>query len=211
MSRVRRVRPIGDHEVVPLVRWRRGWVVGLERRAGAGRPSSSSIPREVEADVQRNSNPSLPGRHARRSDRRPPAAHRRDAVARQGAGHRPVAGRAAGDNPGAHPLLDDRLRLAHVRGEAERAAAVHDRDRRGGRPLHPREVGSRGRVAADHHARLARVGHRTARGRRPARGPDRAWRLRRGRVRVVLPSVPGYGFSPTRWAARRPRGWPVST
>ena len=27
-------------------------------------------------------------------------------------------------------LLDDRLRLAHVRGETERAAAVHDRDRR---------------------------------------------------------------------------------
>ncbi len=27
-----------------------------------------------------------------------------------------------------------------VRGEAERAAAVHDRDRRGGHPLHPRQV-----------------------------------------------------------------------
>ena len=27
-----------------------------------------------------------------------------------------------------------------VRGEAERAAAVHDRDRRGGDPLHPRQV-----------------------------------------------------------------------
>ena len=27
-----------------------------------------------------------------------------------------------------------------VRGETERAAAVHDRDRRGGDPLHPRQV-----------------------------------------------------------------------
>ena len=37
-------------------------------------------------------------------------------------------------------LLDDRVRLAQVRGEAERAAAVHDRDRRGRDPLHPRQV-----------------------------------------------------------------------
>src|SRR5580698_2830101 len=45
--------------------------------------------------------PSLPGRHARRIDRRPPAAHRRDPAAFQGACRRPVAGRAAGDDPGA--------------------------------------------------------------------------------------------------------------
>ena len=32
------------------------------------------------------------------------------------------------------------LRLAQVRGQAERAAAVHDRDRRAGHPLHPRPV-----------------------------------------------------------------------
>ena len=44
------------------------------------------------------------------------------------------------------------------RGEAERAAAVHDRDRRGGDPLHPRQVAARERVAADHDARLARLG-----------------------------------------------------
>ena len=70
-----------------------------------------------------------------------------------------------------------------VRGEAERAAAVHDRDRRGGHPLHPREVAARERVAADHDARLARLGHRAARDRRPAHRPDRARRTRRGRVR----------------------------
>ena len=60
-------------------------------------------------------------------------AHQR---ARQGS----VAGRAAGDAAGARPLLDDRVRLAQVRGTTERAAAVHDRDRRGGDPLHPRQV-----------------------------------------------------------------------
>ena len=76
-----------------------------------------------------------------------------------------------------------RLRLARVRGEAERAAAVHDRDRRGRHPLHPRQVAARERAAADHDARLARLGHRVARGRRPAHRPDRARRLRRRRVR----------------------------
>ena len=65
----------------------------------------------------------------------------------------------------------------------ERAAAVQDRDRRAGRPLHPREVAARGRVAVDHDARLAWLSHRAARGRRPAHRPDRARRTRRGRVR----------------------------
>ena len=115
--------------------------------------------------------------------RRPAPAHRRDALAAPGARRRSVAGRAAGDDPGARPLLGDRVRLAPVRGEAERAAAVQDRDRRGGHPLHPREVAARERVAADHDARLARLGHRAARDRRSADRPDRARRTRRGRVR----------------------------
>ena len=37
--------------------------------------------------------------------------------------------------------------------------------------------------ATDHHAWLARLGHRAARRREPAHGPHRARRLRRGRVR----------------------------
>src|SRR5207245_5292371 len=41
----------------------------------------------------------------RRSDRRPSAAHRRDALALQGARRRSVARRTAGDDPRAHPLL----------------------------------------------------------------------------------------------------------
>ena len=41
---------------------------------------------------------------------------------------------------------------------------------------------ARERAAADHDARLARLGHRAARDRRPAHRPDRARRQRRGRV-----------------------------
>ena len=52
--------------------------------------------------------------------------------------------------------------LAHVRGQAQRPTTVRDRDRRARYPLHPRQVAPRERVAADHHARLARVGDRAA-------------------------------------------------
>jgi hypothetical protein len=54
---------------------------------------------------------------------------------------------------------------------------------RGGHPLHPREVTACGRFAADHDARLARLGHRIARRHRTAHRPDRARRTRRGRIR----------------------------
>ena len=52
------------------------------------------------------------------------------------------------------------------------------------------QVAARGRVAADHDARLARLGHRAARDRRPAHRPDRARRQRRGRVppRAAVPA-----------------------
>ena len=108
--------------------------------------------------------------------------HRGDALADQGARRRSLAGRATRHDAGARPLLDDRVRLAQVRGETERAGAVHDRDRRGGHPLHPRALAARGRAAADHDPRLARLGRRAARDRRPADRPDRARRRRRGRV-----------------------------
>src|SRR5258708_18214373 len=139
--------------------------------------------RKPRNDINPVCSPSLPRRHARRSARRPAPAHRGHALALQGARRRSVAGRAAGDDPGARALLDDRLRLAQGRGETERAPSVHHRDRRGGHPLHPRAVAARERVAADRDARLARLGRRAARLRRPADGPDRTRRTRRGRVR----------------------------
>ena len=46
----------------------------------------------------------------------------------------------------------------------------------------PRQVGSRGRDAADHDARLARLGRRAARDGRPADRPDRSRRHPRGRI-----------------------------
>ena len=61
--------------------------------------------------------------------------------------------------------------------------AVPDRDRRPRHPLHPRQVAARERVAADHHARLAGLGHRDAERGRPAHRPDGTRRRRGGRVR----------------------------
>src|SRR4029434_2946050 len=81
---------------------------------------------------------------------------------------------------GARALLGDRVRLAQMRDTTERAAAVHDRDRPGGGPLHPRQALACARVAADHDAWLARLGYRAARDRRSPDRPDFArWHLRR--------------------------------
>ena len=118
------------------------------------------------------------------------AAHRRDALAEQGAGRRPVAGGPARGAAGARAVLAGRVRLRADRGAAERAAAVRHRDRRRGRPLHPRQVVARERAAADHDPRLARLRDRADRLRRPADGPDRARRQRRGCLpsRAALPA-----------------------
>jgi uncharacterized protein YndB with AHSA1/START domain len=51
---------------------------------------------------------------------------------------------AGSDAAGARALLGHPLRLAQGRGEAQRAAAVHDRDRRRRDPLHPRAVAALG-------------------------------------------------------------------
>ena len=96
---------------------------------------------------------------------------------------------------GARPVLGVRLRLARVRGEAERAAAVQDRDRRGGRPLHPREVAPRERDAVDHDARLAGIGHRAARRVDPLTDPPAHGGSAADAFDLVLPSLPGYGYS----------------
>ena len=154
-----------------------------DRKRRATHPSLPDRKRHEPGHRDPNGNPSVPDRHSSAGDRRAAPPHRRDALAHQGARRRSVAGRAVGDDAGARPLLDDRVRLAPVRGATERAAAVQDRDRRGGHPLHPREVAARERVAADHDARVARLGRRAARDRRPAHRPDRARRTRRGRVR----------------------------
>jgi hypothetical protein len=100
----------------------------------------------------------------------------------KGPRRRPVAGRPARGDPGTRPLLGDRVRLRAAGGEAERPAAVHDRDRRPRRPLHPCHVAARGRAPAPDHARLARLDRRDAERHRPAHRPDGTWRQRSGRV-----------------------------
>jgi hypothetical protein len=61
-------------------------------------------------------------------------------LAREGTCGRSLAGRAAGDDPGTRALLGFGLRLAAVRGQAQRPAPVHDRNRRARHSLHPRAV-----------------------------------------------------------------------
>ena len=93
-----------------------------------------------------------------------------------------VAGRAAGDAAGARALLGGRLRLAGCV-EARLNALPQFTTEIDGVEIHFIHVksGSRERAAADHHARLARLGDRDARGRRPAHRPNRA---RRGAPRT---------------------------
>ena len=90
-------------------------------------------------------------------------------------------------------------------GEAERLAAVHDRDRRARHPLHPRQVAARGRAAADHHARLARLDRRDAELIGPLTDPTAHGGGAEDAFHVVIPSMPGYGFSgkPTSRLGRR--------
>ena len=102
------------------------------------------------------------------------------ARSRNGAGS--IAGCPAEQAARARPLLGHGLRLAQGRGQAERSAAVHHRDRRARHPLHPRPLAPPGRAAADRDPRLAGVGPRTAEGDRPADRPDGTRRSGPGRV-----------------------------
>ena len=115
-----------------------------------GSPPDTELREPSRSSKDQVSGRATQGRRARRRNRRSSAAYRRDALAVSGARRRSVAGRATGDDPGAHPLLGNRLRLAQVLSETECDPAVHDRDRRGLHQLHPREVAAREHDAADH-------------------------------------------------------------
>ena len=72
----------------------------------------------------------------------------------------------------------------------------HHRDRRAGHSLHPRPFEARECVAAHRHARLARLDRRADEDHRSADQSDGPWReAHRTRSIVVIPSMPGYGFS----------------
>src|SRR3954453_18036261 len=130
----------------------------------------------------RHHDPPVHDRDARGGAAGPARPRRGDALSREGAGRRSVAGRAAGDDAGARALLGDRVRLAQVRGETEGATALHHRDRRTGHPLRPHPLQARGRAAAPRGARMARLGHRAAEDTRPIDQSDGARRERSGRV-----------------------------
>ena len=68
--------------------------------------------------------PAVPDRSTSGRDRRAAPPHQCDALADQGTRHRSVAGCAIGGDTEPRALLDDRVRLAPVRGAIERAAAV---------------------------------------------------------------------------------------
>ena len=96
-----------------------------------------------------------------------------------------------------------------VRGEAQRPAEVHHRDRRARHPLHPRPFEARECAAAHRHARMARLDHRADEDHRSADQPDGAWRDRGGR----LPrgdSVDA-GLRVLGQADRRPAGTPTTS
>ena len=81
-------------------------------------------------------------------------------------------------------------------------------DRRRGHPLHPRPLAPSERPAADHDAWLAGLGVRAAQDRRPAHRSHGSWRTRGGRFDLVMPSMPGYGFS---GKPRAPAGIPTAS
>ena len=95
------------------------------------------------------------------------------------------------------------VRLAQAGGGAQRAAQLHHRDRRPEHPLHPRQVEAAGRHPAAAHPRLAGLGGRVPGPHRTADGPGEPRRQGAQAFDVVIPSLPGFGFSgPTRDA-----GW----
>ena len=183
--------------------------------------------RRHRGDVQRSDQPrgrSSGGRHSRqhhgrqhhpavqdprpgRRAQRPPAPGQGDQVAGEGDRQGPVPGRAARQAPGARALLGYPLRLAQDRAEAQRAAAVRDRDRRARHPVHPHPLQARERAAADHHARLARLDPGDAEGDRAAHRPHCLRWTRSGRLPPGHPvdaRLRLLGAADDAWLERRP-------
>jgi len=144
----------------------------------------------------RQRHPSIPVRHSESGFGRPSSTHRGDALAPARSSSQ-ISRRACSWRRFRSSPLGDRVRLPRVRGKTEPVTAVHDRERRGGHPLHPPEVARQG-VAADHDARLARLDRRAARGHRPPHPPDRA---RRARSTSSCPPCRATAFPASRWGS----------
>ena len=173
--------------------------------ASGARPRPRQLRNAAGKDAIRPFHVALSGRGARR----PETPHRGDALAAKETRHRPVAGRAARDDAEARALLGDRVRLAQVRGEAQRPAAIHHRDRWGRHSLHPRAFEAAERVADHRHARMARLDHRAAEDHRSADQSHGTWRERIGRLRRRDSVAAGPRI--LREAHRRPAGIPSAS
>ena len=187
----RRAADAGPPRTARLEHDSRGRPRGVGSTEGReARPDPANGGRHEQHPRDRHRDPPVPRPDPGRRPGRPSPPHRSDALADEGARRRSLPGRAACGAPGARPLLGGGVRVRAGRREAERAAAVHDGDRRRRCPLHPCEVAARRRAAADHDARLARLRDRAARLRRAADRPDRLRRRRRRRVppRAALPA-----------------------
>ena len=130
--------------------------------------------------------PAISRRGSRRGSRRPARAAGPHALARPDPGiglglrHRPRV------SAGLVRVLADEVRLARAGRPVQPLAALPHRHRRPADPLHPRALRRSRRVAVDHHARLAGIGRRVPRRHRAARASQ---------FHVVVPSLPGYGWS----------------
>ena len=82
-----------------------------------------------------------------------------------------------------------------LRGPAGPAEPVPDGDRRPAHPLRARPVAAPGGPAAGPHPRLAGLDPRVRGGHRPAHRPARVRRPAADAFHLVLPSLPGFGFS----------------
>ena len=129
-------------------------------------------------------------------------------------GRRRLTGRAPRHHAGPRPTLGDGLRLERMRGQAEQPAELPDRDRRAGHPLRARPLAARQRapLIVTHGwpgsivEQLKIIGPLTD---PTSYGGDAA-----SRFHVVIPSLPGHGFSakPTTMGwdpARIARAWVV--
>ena len=153
----------------------------LAATAAAG--AISLFPRTLRAAAASDAIRPFTVEHPAGRDRRAAPARGGDALARPRDGRQPVARRTTRQAQAAGRLLGHRLRLAQGRGQPERPAAVHDRDRRPRHPLHPHQVEASERAARHHDPWLAGLRPRIPQGDRPAHRPDRSWRQRRGRFR----------------------------
>ena len=170
---------------------------GTEQFVPFGRTSREGATAHDRYDPRHHDH-ALPHRHPAGRPRRPPGPARPRALARRAPRRRRLR-RQPVVRPLARRPLAERLRLARGRGPDQRLPAVHDRDRRPARPLPPRPLARAGRAAAHRDPRLARIDRRVPRHHRPADRSPEPRRRPGDAFHLVIPSMPGYGFSgPTR-------------